>query len=195
MMRNNFKIAITGGIGSGKSTVSKFIKQRGFNVISCDDIYRELLQKEYFLKELAKVFGDRVVSNGKLNRKYLSEIVFSDSEKLELLNRFTHPAIMRECFARMKDELNFCEIPLLFESGYQNLFDNVIVVLRDRAARITAIKERDGLQHQEICKRIESQFNYDIADFAKYYVIHNDCGLIDLQRQTLQILDEITIKK
>ena len=59
---------------------------------------------------------------------------------------------MRECFARMKDELNFCEIPLLFESGYQNLFDNVIVVLRDRAARITAIKERDGLQHQEICK-------------------------------------------
>ena len=135
MMRNNFKIAITGGIGSGKSTVSKFIKQRGFNVISCDDIYRELLQKEYFLKELAKLFGDRAVSNGKLNRKYLSEIVFSDSEKLELLNRFTHPAIMRECFARMKDELNFCEIPLLFESGYQNLFDNVIVVLRDKIGR------------------------------------------------------------
>ena len=102
---------------------------------------------------------------------------------------------MRECFVRMKDELNFCEIPLLFESGYQNLFDNVIVVLRVRAARITAIKERDGLQHQEICKRIESQFNYDTADFTKYYVIHNNCNLIDLQIQTLKILDEITIKK
>lgn len=195
MMRNNLKIAITGGIGSGKSTVSKFIKQRGFNVISCDDIYRELLQKDYFLKELAKLFGDGVVSNGKLNRNYLSEIVFSDSEKLEMLNRFTHPAIMRECLACMTDEFNFCEIPLLFENSYQNLFDNVIVVLRDREARITAIKERDGLQYKEICKRIDSQFNYDAADFTKYYVIHNNCNLIDLKIQTLKILDEITIKK
>lgn len=193
MMQNNKKIAITGGIGSGKSTVANFIAEQGFTVISCDKIYSELLQNENLLLLLSKEFGEILTADNKLDRVRLSSIVFSDKAKLQKLNNITHPLIMEEALNQMAgDKIYFCEVPLLFESGFEKLFDEVIVVLRNNDERISYASKRDKKSEDDIKKRIDIQFDYQKANLTKYYVIHNDFNLSNLQEETLKIIKEIT---
>ena len=96
MTQNNIKIAVTGGIGSGKTTVCDIIKEQGYSVISCDEIYNRLLRDKSFLNSLVSEFGHILNGDGTLSRKKLSEIVFSDKDKLARLNEITHPEIMKE---------------------------------------------------------------------------------------------------
>ena len=166
MMQNNIKIAITGGIGSGKSTVSQFIRRLGYTVLSCDEIYSELLRREEFLSVLEKEFGNILADDGSVDRTKLSRIVFNDKVKLTKLNSITHPAIMEEVFKKLQSEkLGFCEVPLLFENGFESLFDEAIVVLRDETERINFVVARDGLNIESVKKRLNSQINYQNYDF------------------------------
>ena len=193
MMQNNKKIAITGGIGSGKSTVAKFIAEQGFTVLSCDKIYSELLQNENFVLMLAKEFGDILTADNKLDRVKLSSIVFSDKAKLQKLNSIAHPLIMEEALKQMAGAgIYFCEVPLLFEGGFEKLFDEVIIVLRNRDERISYAAKRDKKSEEDIEKRVNNQFDYQKTDLTKYYVMHNDYKLSDLQEKTLKIIKEIT---
>ena len=160
MMQNNLKIAITGGIGSGKSTVASVISEQGYPVISCDAVYRKLLENESVVKLLAKEFGD-ITNCGKLDRKKLADIVFCDEKRLQKLNEITHPLIMEEVFKLMSGEsVAFCEVPLLFESGYEKYFDAVIVVLRDKDERVNSVVKRDNIPENTVLSRINSQFDY-----------------------------------
>lgn len=196
MTQNNIKIAITGGMGSGKSTVSKIIAEEGLPVYSCDKIYSGLLTDKPFLETLSKEFGGALNSDGSLDRKVLSEIVFNDSNKLKKLNSITHPAIMKEALTLMQGQvLSFCEVPLLFENAFEKFFDGVIVVLRDREQRINSITERDGISRENAILRINSQYNYENGDFTKYYVIHNDGSIDDLKQKILKIITEIKSNK
>lgn len=192
MTQNNKKIAVTGGIGSGKSSVIEIIKRRGLPVFSCDKIYSELLSKKLFLQKLVQEFGNVLTPNGELDRAALSGIVFSDTDKLKALNAITHPAIMEEAMQKMSAfKLAFLEVPLLFEGGYQSLFDGVIVVLRPTDQKIQAIVKRDKISPQEAQNRIKSQFDYQNNDFAEYYVIHNSSNFEFLEEQTQKIIDKI----
>lgn len=192
MMQNNIKIAITGGICSGKSTVAEIIKEQGYCVISCDEIYRELLEDPAFLALLNNEFCNIKNADGTLNRAKLSEIVFNDKEKLQKLNSLTHPQIMQRAMEQMSGKgLCFCEVPLLFEGGFDKLFDNIIVVLRDDEARIRELMVRSKIDKNRALLRINSQFNYKNGDFAKYYVIHNSGNLVQLKEKTLEILEKI----
>lgn len=186
-MKQN-RIAVTGGIGSGKSTVCKILKEKGYVVFSCDDVYADILSSGKMTEELVKEFGADILDDcGMLDRKKLSKIVFADDKKREQLNNITHSKIFKEMFSRAEAHSGtvFFEVPLLFEGHYQKLFDNVIVVLRNKEKRVESIKERDNLSEKEILERIKSQYNYDNGDFAQYYVIHNDvnydklCDMID----------------
>lgn len=195
MMQNNIKIAITGGIGCGKSTVSKIIDEEGYTVYSCDKIYSDLLKSGNFINAIASEFGCEVLSDGSLDRRKLSEIVFGDETALKKLNTITHPEIMREALKLMSNhKLSFCEVPLLFENGFEALFDGVIVVLRDKDIRIKSITERDKIAENEVILRINSQYKYDNDDFAKYYVIHNDGNLDDLRHKVGDVLQKIVKK-
>lgn len=194
MKRNKINIAITGGIGSGKSTVAGFIKKKGYNVVSCDEVYEKLLCSSDFLKTICNEFGNVLTAEGKLDRKKLSEIVFGDKEKLEKLNKITHGKIMEEAFAECIEEINFVEVPLLFENGFEKLFDSVIVVLREENARIESVVNRDNLTPEQAKNRLKNQIIYDMYDFAKYYVIHNKADLSYLQQETDSVLDEIKDK-
>jgi dephospho-CoA kinase len=193
MKQNKRKIAITGGIGSGKSTVAKIISDLGYPVFSCDETYAELLKDKNFLKILSERFGDILNDEGELDRNKLSQIVFSDTKKLKELNDLTHPKIFDEMFNKSKDlqSLVFYEVPLLFEEGNEKLFDDVIVVLRDLNKRVVDIKKRDNLSEDKILCRIKSQYNYEKADFAKYYVTHNNGDFNDLARSVVYILDKL----
>ncbi len=186
------KVAITGGIGSGKSAVAGIIKDRGYKVYSCDAIYAELLEDGPFLETLANCFGNEIIRSGRLDRKLLSQLVFKDRSALKRLNEISHPEVMRRAFSLMEgNKISFLEVPLLFENGLEKNFDRVIVVLRDIAERIKSVVLRNGIGEDEVLMRIKSQFNYDNANFAKYYVIHNDGNLSDLGQNTYEILDKI----
>ena len=195
-MQNNVKIAVTGGIGSGKSTVCQIIKNLGYPVISCDEIYKTILQDTEFLQKLAAEFGNEIIKDGKLDKAKLSSIVFSDEGKLKKLNEITHPEIMKELFAQAaKFNICFCEVPLLFEGGYEKDFDGVIVVLRSLDERISSVAQRDNLGAEAVKNRIKSQINYDNLKLTQYYVIHNDSNLNDLHDKTCKVLQKIGIKK
>ncbi len=197
MKQNKVKIAVTGGIGSGKSTVCKLIKALNYPVYSCDEAYKEVLADGRTVAEILKTFGGAVSDgNGGINRGKLSALVFGDEGKLAKLNSITHPKIFEKMFeASQKDcGLVFYEVPLLFEGGYVGLFDEVIVVLRDRQKRIEAVALRDNLKEEEVIARINKQLNYDISDFAQYYVIHNNANIDNMSDVINDILLKITEK-
>lgn len=165
------KIAVTGGIGSGKSTVLSFLKENGYPVFSCDEIYKQLLFDEEYIKKI-KILFPSAVQNGRIERQVLADIVFKDKQALEKLNAVAHPLIMERLYEHMRncmDMLAFAEVPLLFEGNYQSQFDAVIVVQRSNEQRISAIVARDGLTRAEATQRIAAQFNYDSPAAQKLF--------------------------
>lgn len=196
MTQNKKLIAITGGIGSGKSEVAKIIKDLGYAVYSCDEIYAELLNSGVFYKEFTAEFGNIFNSDG-LNRKKFSEKVFSNDENLKKLNRITHPKIFEELFKRMAKEEGVCfaEVPLLFESQAENNFNDVIIVLRDINQRVSSVALRDNLTEMQISKRIEKQFDYSSADLNKYNVIINDGNLFELKQKVISLIQNLDTRK
>lgn len=192
MKQNSLKFAITGGIGSGKSTVAEIIKRKGYAVFSCDEIYKELLLDAEFKAKLSLNFDGIISADGSLDRSKLSEIVFNDKSALKRLNALTHPAIIEEVFKKSSGQkISFTEVPLLFESGLEKYFDGIIVVLRDMDKRIDAVSARYKIDREKVILRIKSQFNYEICDFAKYYVIHNDGNFEDLKAKIKEVLEKI----
>ena len=156
------KIAITGGIGSGKSAVCRILKERGYPVFSCDEINRTLLSEKSYLDGLCALFPT-CVKDGKLQKTALAALVFSDKEALETLNAYAHPRISERLRRDMEGagKTCFAEVPLLFESGMTDLFDGVIIVLRNKEERIRAVVARDGLTPEKAEARMKQQFDYD----------------------------------
>ncbi len=192
-------IAITGGIGSGKSTVSKILKDKGFSVFSCDEIYGELLHDEKYKQKIASVFPT-ALKNGEIDRGVLGDLIFNNPKMRKSLNEITHPLIMNILFENIqniKDGFVFAEVPLLFEGKYAEKFDKVIVVFREMQERIKAIKSRNGLNEKEIVARISAQFDYDSAlqngTFEKIgaHVLYNDGSIEQLEKNTEKLLKKI----
>lgn len=180
MTQNNLKIAVTGGIGSGKSTVCGILRELGYPVVSADAVYAQILTEPKLQRQLQKAFGN-VMSDGILDRRKLSQIVFSDKKQLERLNAITHPCVMRALLTKMTAPVAFAEVPLLFEGNYQNLFDRVWVVMRDREARIAAVQARSNLAREEVEDRIQNQFDYEKIDRKAHTLIWNDGDLLSLR--------------
>ncbi len=184
-------IAITGGIGSGKSTVCEILKKQGYKVFSADEIYSELLLDSEFVKGVHLSVGLKEESKTLLREK-VSSIVFSDKDKLKALNEFTHEKIMSEMFKKSKGlEISFHEVPLLFESGLESRYDKVIVVTRPIDERIASVVKRSGLTDEEVKKRIENQKSYENLKGLEHTVINNDKDLLSLERELKAVVNEI----
>lgn len=191
--KNGFalKIAVTGGIGSGKSTVCNIIKEAGYPVFSCDEIYKAIQTDPSFLHTMTEAFGD-VVKDGSLDREKISDLVFSDRSMLKKLNAITHPLIMERLYGHMeKYPVAFAEVPLLFEEGRQDDFDGVIVVMRKKAERISSVIDRDNTTAEKIENRIKNQINYEKIDLSAHTVIYNDGDLPSLKQKVLQAIEKI----
>lgn len=190
-MKQNKKIALTGGIGSGKSAALGILRAHGCAAFSCDEIYCGLCEEPLFTAGLASLFPF-AVKDGKLDRTALANAVFSDEEARKKLNAYTHPRIMERLFSLMEPyPLSFAEVPLLFEEGYGAAFDEIIVLMRDKAARIEALKGRSGLSEQEIAARMESQFGYDAIPEG-CHILQNDGSLADLEAKLVALLRDFT---
>jgi len=187
MTQNNHLIAITGNIGSGKSTVLKTVNELGLPTLSLD----EFTEKAYELQKenLINAFGQEIIKDGKVDRKTLAKIVFGDSVKRKLLNELIHPVIFELAFCEAKKHpVCFVEVPLLFESGYAAKFDEVWLVIAPKSTLEKRVLSRDNMSKDEFEKRLNAQ----IADESKlslaHYVIKNDGTIEDLKKQTTLLL-------
>ncbi len=192
------KIAVTGGIGSGKSFVINLIEKLGYPTVSCDCVYAELLSEEKFVLEVCKeIRVEPLYVNGKavLNKKLVSEKVFLDKSMLNKLNSLTHKAIFDRLFSLSFEGLAFYEVPLLFEGNYQDKFDYIFVVMRDIDERIASAMKRDNCTKEEVERKIKNQFDYENADLSLHTVIYNDCDEESLKIRVVEAIKNIEKKE
>lgn len=172
------RIGLTGGIGSGKSTVAKVFETLGIPVYYADEAARRIMNEDPWLKEqLIQHFGAATYPNGKLDRKYLAGIVFNNPSKLELLNALVHPATIRngeDWMARQSAPYAIKEAALIFESGTQAQLDYVIGVSAPDALRIHRTMQRDQVSREEVIARMNKQIRQVIKMRLCNFVIVND---------------------
>ena len=172
------RIGLTGGIGSGKSTVAKIFEVLGIPVYYADDAARVLMNTNEALKSnIKKFFGEESYSDNKVNRKYLASQIFTDADKLELLNSLVHPVTIVDAetwMLRQTTPYVVKEAALLFEAGSAENLDYIIGVSAPRSLRIKRVMERDKITSEEVMKRIKRQVDDDIKMKLCDFVIQND---------------------
>jgi dephospho-CoA kinase len=192
------KIAITGNIGSGKTTVVHFFKMLGVPVFSADVAGHGALLHPEVMTALRSVFGDVVFDEtGTPDRKKIGEIVFSDADKLQQLNQIVHPVIKDEMmlwFEQQPPQTPYilCEAAVLFEAGFDSIFDKIITVSAPETLRIKRIEARDGISRQAILQRMKAQMDENIKISKSDYCIVND-DVQSVIHQVLKIHEIITI--
>lgn len=176
-------IAVTGVIGSGKSTVADFLRSKGEFVADCDKISREVADLPDVLTEISRKFGEGFVRDGVLDRRALAAEVFGSPKKTEVLNDLFHPRIKRrlEQIVADRDGLIFVEIPLLEES-FKPLFDAVWVVTADEKRILSRVSARDKRPSARVKDILDRQNRY--ADIPSAMVITNNGTLYDLYEKT-----------
>jgi dephospho-CoA kinase len=183
-------IGLTGGIGSGKTTLAAYIESLGIPVFIADDEARKLMQSESVLKEIETSFGTAIFKNGQLNRQQLAEIVFSNPEKLSQLNQIIHPAV-KKSFKIWLDQYQSAqfvvyEAAILFESGnYQNC-DYTISITAPIEDRIARVIQRDNSTRDQVLNRINVQWTDEERAMKSDFVITNTD-----QKNSKSQLDEI----
>ena len=165
-------IGITGGIGAGKSTVSKICKHLGFKVYNSDDRAKEIVSEDSNIKKrIISFFGNNVYKNGVLDRKFLSDKIFNDKSSLQNINSIIHPAVKKDfnnwVINNSNEKILFKESALLFESGAYKELDKIILIVSDKNLRVSRVLNRDQKRSK---KEIESIIDKQIdeVDAIKY---------------------------
>ncbi len=191
------RLGLTGSIGSGKSTVADMLWSRGIPVLDADAIARQVSRDPGTLEAVSLEFGPEFVLETDLNRPKVAELIFNNPEARGKLNAIIHPRVRAE-MTRLQSNLELegaklviQDIPLLFENGYEKLFDATILVdapLEDRLARVQA---RDGLTREAILARDAAQMPASEKRLRATYILENDGDLVYLERQLVAVLEQI----
>ncbi len=183
-------IGLTGGIGSGKSTVLELFKILGVKTYSADESAKKLVNTDPNLINLIKSsFGNNIYDKGSLNTRKLSKIVFEDTEKLKLLNSIIHPAVARD-FKLFLNSINedyiVKEAAIIFETKSENNYDKIIFIQSPLEIRIERVIMRDNISREEVMKRINNQLDENLIIDKCDYVISNE-NKEDLEYKVLSI--------
>jgi dephospho-CoA kinase len=172
------KVGLTGGIGSGKSIVARIFESLGIPVYYADDAAKDLYWTDPVLRQaIIDQFGPEAYTDGELNRKYISGIVFSSPEKLEILNSLVHPATIKDAEKWLSSQTApyaVKEAALIFESGSHRDLDQVIGVFAPESLRIKRVMARDKVTEEEVRRRMNNQVEDRIKMKLCDFVIHND---------------------
>lgn len=190
-------LALTGGIGSGKSTVAKFFANRGATIIDADAISRDLMEPgQQVLDDVVTTFGDRVIDDtGRLDRAALAEIVFHDDAARNRLNGIVHPAVRAES-TRLREAalaadpqhaVIIQDIPLLVETGQADQFDGVIVVDAEHDIRLQRLVEQRDMAAEDATARIAAQATDEQRREVADWIIDNSGTLADTEAQVDQV--------
>ena len=190
---------LTGGIGSGKSTVAAILREKGYTVLDADEIGRQVTAKgEPLLRLLVQEFGINIIKeDGTLDRRLLANIAFGDQEKTNRLNELVQTAILVRAAEvahkrgiKKNETIQFFDVPLLFEAGWAQYFQEIWLVTAPEEVRIERVMDRDGLTEEEIKARIALQMSDEEKAEKADVVIVNDEGMAKLRAQMDRIIAE-----
>jgi len=190
------KVGLTGGIGSGKSTVSKILISKGFSVYNSDNRAKWLMNNDDNLKSnIISIFGDKAYLKGSLNRKYLSAKVFNDSLKLKALNNLVHPLVAIDfknwLLHQKSKDFVFKEAAILIESGAYKEMDKIIVVSCPENIRLERVLKRDGNSPELVKKRMQNQISETEKINHADFVIKNNGSESDLVLEVEFVISEL----
>lgn len=187
-------IGLTGGIGSGKTTIGNYFRSLGIPVYMVDDEGRKITDREDVVRQIENIFGSSVIENGKANRKKLSEIVFNDKDKLRQLNQIIHPAVRKNFEDWMKDQQDqpfiIRESAILFESGRDKDCDFIISVIAPMEERIKRVMQRDQVSRESVLERINNQLTDEERISKSDFIIENS-SIPDAEKQAKEILKNL----
>ena len=188
-------IGITGSIACGKSTVSNYLKEKGYTIIDADKLGHIALTSDEVKEKLKKSFGYIILENNEISREKLGKLVFGNNENLKVLNSIVHPYIRKiilQLQEKHRDErLVFLDIALLFEAGFEDLVEKIIVVHVDEKIQLARLMSRNALSKEQAMFRIESQMSSNDKSKLGDYVINNSNTKEETYRQIDLILDEL----
>lgn len=189
-------VGITGGISSGKSNVCSVIKELGYPIIDCDKITKDLSQIDGpIYNAILKHFGpDYFLDNEELDRKKLGKLIFNNIESKVLLDKISHPLVKIELLNQLesyKDGLVFIEVPLLYESGLDELCDNVICVFLPKELQIERLMARDNINYEYAIAKIDSQMDLYKKKILADFVIDSRGSFDETKSQVVKIINNI----
>ena len=202
--RKEFKnpkvIGVTGGIGSGQSTVCDIFKKLGCKIVNVDEKAKQVIKKNKTVQnEIKNEFGSKVFfRDGTLNRKLLASIAFEDENKTQLLNKIVHPRMVADVVEEMESArfsgrypLIIVDAALIYEISIEKLFEHVIVVFSNQNQRVKRVMQRDNVKKEEVIARMDRQI--PLAEKQKWadYVIDNRGEIADLEKQVQKVFDEL----
>lgn len=193
-------IGITGGIASGKSTVTEFLRQKGFQVVDADAVVHQLQKPGGRLYQvLVEHFGEKVLlENGELNRPLLASLIFSNPEEQEW-SKSTQGEIIREELAALRNQLAqtealfFMDIPLLFEQNYASWFDETWLVYVNRYVQLERLMKRDQISKEAAESRLNSQWSLERKISLSSHSLDNNGNQEQLIAQVIQLLEEMCL--
>jgi dephospho-CoA kinase len=188
------KVAVTGGIGTGKTTVSNLFEKIGIPVFNSDEIAKELMHNDSQLKsDIIKAFGDESYINNELNRAYLSDIVFNDETLLNKINSIVHPQVGKEFnqwLLNQQSKYIIYESAIIFENNSEDLFDKIICVIAPEEDVISRVMKRNSFSRDKVISIISNQLPDQVKINKADYIIEN-INKSDLTDRVLEIHNKI----
>ncbi len=200
MPKNKYLIAITGGLGTGKSLFAKYLLEKNEMVINSDHVAKELMTKNPRIQEqIRKQFGSEAyLTHGELNTKFIASKIFTDPDLYKKLTKIVHPPTIVEIQRRSQKAFKkvnrvFVESALVFEAAIEKKFDYIILFKSDLKLRLQRTIERDKITPDEFYQRIQYQLDPDLAEELSHFVIHNNGSLEELYEKFNFIYKVITL--
>jgi len=186
-------IVLTGGIATGKSTVARMLQEKGFVIIDADKIAHKVLDEQHI--QIAKLFGDAFVMEGKVDRKALGSVVFAHPDKRKILEALLHPLIYSEIENQSsredtKGKIYFVDIPLFFETNRYPIRRSLLVYTT-KMQQLNRLMQRDGYNTQNAQQRIDAQMSIDEKRQKATYVIDNTGTLQQLETECDRVIEQI----
>lgn len=189
------RVAITGNIGSGKSTFTKFLFEAGYPIILADDISKEILASDPEVKkEVVNEFGAQSFQGNKINNKYIADNIFSDPKKLKKINSILHPRVRKRIESLSKEyfeqsNIVFVEAALIFESKIEKMYDYVVLITADRNLRMKRSTISSKLSEEDFIKRDNNQIDQESKKKKADFIFTNDGSKDELKQKAILLIN------
>jgi dephospho-CoA kinase len=189
MKKDKLKVAVTGGIGTGKSYASKIFEKNKIPVIRADDLAKEILKTEEEVKEqIIDTFGEEAYKSGKLNTKFLADQVFTSQENVDKINAIVHPVVIDRLRTIMNqtlvsNDIVVTEAALIFDAKMEKYFDYTILLVSDEEEKIKRVTQRDGVSEEEVRRRMKFQMDDERKKQKADFIVENSANLNDLEEK------------
>jgi dephospho-CoA kinase len=189
MKTKKLKVAVTGGIGSGKSAFAGFLSDKGYPVLKADDISKEILSSsESVQAKIIKSFGERSFKNGVPDKKFLADNVFSSPEKVLLINSILHPPVLKRLNKEMEEllrtgDLVFVEAALVYEADMEDMFNYVVLITADEEVRKRRKNLQDNIPESDFIKRNMNQIPDEEKKKRADFIFENNGSIAELQNK------------